>query len=60
MGAAAIVAAPFLIDQPIGQCLAILGLALLTRQAVRLGARNLVLCNLIGIVGYLSTLMRSL
>lgn len=53
LGAAAIVAAPFLINLPIGKALACLGLALLSLQAARLKAWNMVLANTIGIVGYL-------
>lgn len=53
LGAAAIVAAPFLINAPIGKALAILGLALLSIQMVKLKAWNMVLANTIGIAGYL-------
>ena len=52
LGAAAIVAAPFLINLPIGKGLAILGLSLLSIQMVKLRAWNMVLANTIGIIGY--------
>jgi hypothetical protein len=51
-GAAALVAAPFLINYSSGKILAIVGLALLTLQAYRLSAHNLVFLNIAGIVGY--------
>jgi len=51
-GAAAMVAAPFNIDAASGKILAIVGLALLTVQALQLRAYNLVLLNTLGILGY--------
>lgn len=51
-GAAAMVAAPFIIDTDAGKALAISGLALLTWQALDLKAYNLVALNLLGIIGY--------
>jgi len=54
IGAAALCAAPFIIETSFGQALAILGLALLTRQAVDSRLWNLVTLNLIGIIGYLT------
>jgi hypothetical protein len=52
-GAAALVAAPFLIDAGIGKALAIIGLALITRQALEVKAYNLAIANGLGIAGYL-------
>ena len=54
IGAAALCAAPFIIETSFGQALAILGLALLTRQAVDNRLWNLVTLNTIGIIGYLT------
>ena len=54
IGAAALCAAPFIIETSQGQALAILGLALLTRQAIANRLWNLVTLNLIGIIGYLT------
>lgn len=54
IGAAALCAAPFFITTVEGQALAILGLALLTRQAVANKTWNLVALNIIGIIGYSS------
>jgi hypothetical protein len=51
-GAAAMVAAPFIIDTNIGKALAITGLAMLSSQALRLKAYNLLALNLLGIMGY--------
>ena len=44
--------APFLINFWYGKMLAILGLALLTVQAVHNKMLNLVLLNVVGIIGY--------
>lgn len=52
VGAAAMVAAPPLIDTAQGKALAIVGLLLLTIQAAKLRAYNLVLLNIGGILGY--------
>lgn len=46
------VAAPFLINYNSGKILAIIGLTLLTFQANRLKAYNLVMLNILGIIGY--------
>lgn len=54
LGAAAMVAAPFIIDTYAGKALAIMGLFLLSFQALRLKAYNLLCLNTLGIVGYLS------
>ena len=54
IGAAALAAAPFIIEYQAGQMLAIVGLALLTRQAIANRLWNLVMLNSIGIIGYLS------
>lgn len=56
-GAAALVAAPFLINYDSGKILAIIGLALLTFQATRLKAFNLVVLNILGIIGYFWSLI---
>lgn len=52
IGAAAMVAAPPLIDSSLGKTLAIFGLALLTTQAVSIKQYNLVALNVLGIAGY--------
>tara|TARA_B100000470_G_scaffold31308_1_gene21002 strand:- start:958 stop:1158 length:201 start_codon:yes stop_codon:yes gene_type:complete len=54
IGAIALCVAPFYITTSEGQALAILGLALLTRQAISNRLWNLVTLNIIGIIGYLS------
>ena len=54
IGAAALAAAPFIIEYQAGQMLAIVGLALLTRQAIANRLWNLVMLNTIGIIGYLT------
>ena len=57
IGAAALCAAPFIIETSFGQGLAVFGLVLLTRQAIANSLWNLVLLNLIGIFGYLFTMV---
>jgi hypothetical protein len=57
IGAAALCAAPFIIETSEGQALAIFGLALLTRQAIANRLWNLVLLNIIGIIGYFSNII---
>lgn len=52
IGAAAMVAAPPMIDTAQGKVLAIVGLLLLTLQAAKLRAYNLILLNIGGILGY--------
>ena len=52
LGAGALCVAPFIIDSLEGKILAIVGLALLTLQAIRKSCYNLVLLNVIGIGGY--------
>lgn len=52
LGALALCCAPFIIDTLEGKILAIVGLALLTLQAIRKECYNLVLLNIIGIGGY--------
>jgi len=52
IGAAALAAAPFFIDTTGGKVAAIVGLTLLSRQAYKLGAFNLLTLNAIGIIGY--------
>ena len=52
MGAALLCAAPFIIDRPLGKYLAIAGLFILTIQSFDAELYNLVLLNIIGIVGY--------
>ena len=54
IGAAALAVAPFFITTKGGQVLAIIGLSLLTRQAIANRLWNLVSLNLIGVVGYLT------
>jgi hypothetical protein len=57
MGAAALAVAPFIITSIEGQALAATGLILLTRQAIANRLWNLVALNLIGVIGYLTTLL---
>ena len=52
MGALAMAGAPFIIDTDGGKILAIVGLALLSVQAVDSKLYNLLLLNLAGIGGY--------
>ena len=52
LGAGALCVAPLIIDSTGGKILAIVGLALLTLQAIRKSCYNLVLLNVIGIGGY--------
>jgi len=52
LGAAALCCAPFIIDTTEGKILAIVGLGLLTLQALRVSCYNLVFLNIIGIGGY--------
>ena len=52
IGAALMCVAPFIIDTNEGKLIAILGLLLLTLQAVHNSCYNLVLLNIIGIGGY--------
>jgi hypothetical protein len=52
VGAAAMVAAPPFIDTAQGKALAIVGLLLLTIQAAKLRAHNLIVLNIGGILGY--------
>jgi len=54
IGAAALCAAPFIIETTEGQILAIFGLVLLTRQAIANRLWNLVLLNSVGVIGYLT------
>ncbi|MCP4950422.1 MAG: hypothetical protein GY922_01040 [Proteobacteria bacterium] len=56
VGAACMVAAPFIIDTDAGKLLAIAGLALLTVQAVATKSYNLIMLNVLGIGGYLYAL----
>ena len=52
IGTALVGAAPFLIDSVEGKIMAILGLALLCLQAYDKKCYNLIILNLIGIIGY--------
>ena len=52
IGAACMMAAPFIIDTSAGKYLAIVGLVLLTLQAIANKCYNLVLLNIVGIGGY--------
>ena len=52
MGALAMAGAPFIIDTNAGKIIAIVGLALLSVQAVDSKLYNLLLLNLAGILGY--------
>ncbi len=52
IGAAALAAAPFIIDSDEGKILAIAGLALLCFQAWQTKCYNLIFLNITGIIGY--------
>ena len=52
VGTVCMAIAPFLIDYDIGKLLAISGLCLLTVQAYSCKLYNLIILNLIGIIGY--------
>ena len=52
IGALCMAGAPFIIDTTEGKALAIVGLGLLTLQAIRKECYNLVFLNIIGIGGY--------
>ena len=52
LGALLLAIAPFIIDSDMGKCFALIGLALLTLQAIRNSMYNLILLNTIGIIGY--------
>jgi len=52
VGAALMCAAPFIIDTDAGKLMAIVGLSLLTLQAIATRCYNLVLLNIMGIGGY--------
>lgn len=54
IGTALLGAAPFLIDTDAGKIMAITGLALLCLQAYDKKCYNLIILNLIGIIGYAS------
>ena len=56
IGAACMMAAPFIIDTDAGKLLAIAGLSLLTLQAIATRCYNLVLLNIVGIGGYIYAL----
>ena len=57
VGAALLMAAPFFIDLAVGKLAAIIGLALLTVPAYRKGIGSIVTCNIVGILGYLWSLL---
>lgn len=52
LGAACMMLAPFIIDTDAGKITAIIGLILLTLQAIRTRCYNLVLLNITGVIGY--------
>ena len=56
LGTGAMCVAPFFINTVPGKICAVVGLALLTIQALDLKAYNLVLLNLVGTAGYLYSL----
>ena len=57
LGCGAMMVAPFLINFWYGKLLAVIGLALLTVQAVHNKMLNLILLNVVGIIGYLWSLL---
>jgi hypothetical protein len=50
--------APFFIETMAGKLAIILGLILLTIQAINLEAYNLVFTNIVGIIGYMTSIIR--
>ena len=56
-GSALMCVAPFFIDSDFGKSCAIAGLSLLSVQAVAHRLHNLLLLNLIGVVGYVTTIL---
>jgi len=57
LGALLLAIAPFIIDYDIGKAFAIIGLGLLTLQAIRNSLYNLILLNTLGIIGYTWSLL---
>ena len=57
IGVAALAASPFFIDYGGGKILAIVGLSLLSLQAYRLRAYNLLVLNATSIAGYLYSIL---
>lgn len=57
IGCGLMMTAPFLINFAIGKILAIIGLALLTVQSVHNKMHNLTALNIVGIIGYLWSLL---
>lgn len=52
LGALCMMLAPFIIDSNAGKIIAIIGLILLTLQALSTRCYNLVLLNIVGVIGY--------
>ena len=57
VGALLLCGAPFFIDTLAGKVAAIIGLAILGIQAYKLRAFNIVFCNAVGIIGYITSLI---
>ncbi len=57
LGAFAMCGAPFIIDTDAGKILAIAGLSLLTIQALDNDMKNLVILNLVSIIGFTYALL---
>ena len=57
IGCGLMMTAPFLINYAIGKILAIIGLSLLTVQSVSNKMHNLTMLNIVGIIGYLWSLL---
>lgn len=57
IGTLALASAPFIIDTDLGKVLAISGLAILSIQALKLRAYNLLFLNSVGIIGYINSLI---
>lgn len=57
LGALAMCGAPFIIDTDAGKILAIVGLSLLTIQAVDNDLKNLVTLNLVSMIGFTYALL---
>ncbi len=60
IGTAALAVAPFIINTLAGKALAIVGLSLLSIQAYKLRAWNLIFLNSVGVIGYTFTIIETL
>ena len=58
LGAIGVMIAPFFIDTLMGKAIIIIALSILSTQAYRARLHNLVLANIVSIVGYIYVSMR--